>query len=1062
MIKKFLTFVALCMAIISNTNAQTAASDIDYKKDIIFNSKNHEQYPYRIPAIATLNNGTVLAIADQRPCGADVGNGEVDIYAKVGTLNIDGTYSWYPATNDPSANGGLMIADGNSDNGYGDAAVVVDRESGKVLVICVAGKQVFSKGDKNNHNEMARIVGSADGLSWESPQDVTSKFFANELSDAFTMFMASGKMVQSRLVKVGDYYRIYGALLVKDKNNTNYKNYVVYTDDFGANWSVLKGTDNVAIAVENADEAKVEELPNGDIVLSSRTSGGRYFNVFKFSNLNNASGSWGSATKCSFAGSNSTNGELLFYKGLVDANGTEYNVMFQSLPTGSSRSNVAVYYKAFATNKNSWAVSDFTSGWTKGIEVDNGASGYSTMTILPNGQVGFLYEDDYDTIKASGDYSNIVYVPLTVEEITGGKYSAPANNTEVPAVVVETPSFSPAGGEVQEGATVSIACATEGATIYYTTNGATPTTSSTKYTGAITVNSAMTIKAIAVKEGNYTNSEVATASYTIKAREVVATPTFSPAGGAVQEGATVSIACATEGATIYYTTNGATPTTASTKYTGAITVNSAMTIKAIAVKDGYYTNSAVASASYTIKAPEVVAAPTFSPAGGEIQEGATVTIACATSGATIYYTTNGATPTTSSTKYTGAITVNSAMTIKAIAAKSGSTNSAVATASYTIKAREVVATPTFSPAGGEVQEGATVTIACATSGATIYYTTNGTTPTTASTKYTGAIAVNSAMTIKAIAVKDGYYTNSAVATASFTVKAGTIDDATMQAIASAQAVAAYRGVGYPSSDAATRVALNNVIAQAQAGNATASEIESAVNAFKNEVSDITMPEDGKTYKFVNVTKAGKKYYINYASSGISMVTNEAQATEYRCEFISHDEYAFIASNGSYLIWKGPNGKEGILFWKKTHGYNDNKGYVSSYNSTYCDLIVEKLTKGGYVTANSNAELFGLMGIRGMRYSRDEYSYFTIKSSDGTFDASVTPYFNDSYSSAFYIVDTNAVEMASEFDGPTSIEDNVTVDRVINDDVIYDITGRKVTETRPGKIYIKNGKKFLAK
>jgi hypothetical protein len=549
---------------------------------------------------------------------------------------------------------------------------------------------------------------------------------------------------------------------------------------------------------------------------------------------------------------------------------------------------------------------------------------------------------------------------------------------EEPAVVVETPTFSPAGGEVQEGATVSIACATEGATIYYTTNGTTPTIESTKYTDAITVNSAMTIKAIAVKEGNYTDSEVASASYTIKAREVVATPTFSPAGGEVEEGATVSIACATEGATIYYTTNGTTPTTASTKYTGAIAVNSAMTIKAIAVKDGYYTNSAVASASFTIKA------------------------------------------------------------------------------------REVVATPVISPAGGEVEKGASVTIACATSGATIYYTTNGAEPTTSATKYTGAIAVNSAMTIKAIAAKDGYYTNSAVASASFTVKAGTIDDATMQAIASAQAVAAYSGVGYPSSDAATRVALNNVIAQAQAGNATVSEIESAVDAFKNEVSDITMPEDGKTYKFVNVTKSGKKYYINYASSGISMVTNEAQATEYTCEFISHDEYAFIASNGSYLIWKGPNGTEGFLFWKKTHGYNDNKGYTSSYNSTYCDLIVEKLTKGDYVSANSNAELFGLMGIRGMRYSRNEYSYFTIKSSNGAFDASVTPYFNASYSSAFYIVDTNAVEMASEFDGPTSIEDNVTVGRVINDDAIYDITGRKVTETRPGKIYIKNGKKFLAK
>ena len=387
---------------IYTASAQTAASAVDSKKQTLFSSVNHESTPYRIPAVATLNNGTVLAIADQRPCGADVGNGEVDIYAKVGTIDANGKYTWNPATTDPSANGGMKIADGTSSNGYGDAAVVVDRESGKVLVICVAGKVVFSNGSSSKHNKMARIVGSADGLTWESPQDVTSKFFANELSSAYTMFMASGRMIQSEKVKVGSYYRIYGALLVREKKSILSKvnnNYVVYSDDLGATWKVLGGTK----AIASGDEAKVEELPNGDIVLSSRTSGGRYFNVFKFSNLNNASGSWGSAAKYSFGGSNSTNGELMMYEGLVDAQGKAYNVMLQSLPTGSSRSNVAVFYKAFDQSKTSWSVSDFTSGWTKGIEVDNGASGYSTMTILPNGEVGFLYEDDYSTSKADGD-----------------------------------------------------------------------------------------------------------------------------------------------------------------------------------------------------------------------------------------------------------------------------------------------------------------------------------------------------------------------------------------------------------------------------------------------------------------------------------------------------------------------------------------------------------------------------------------------------------------------------------------------------------------------------------
>ena len=81
---------------------------------------------------------------------------------------------------------------------------------------------------------------------------------------------------------------------------------------------------------------------------------------------------------------------------------------------------------------------------------------------------------------------------------------------------------------------------------------------------------------------------------------------------------------------------------------------------------------------------EKVATPTFSPAAGSYTSAQSVTISCSTSGATIHYTTNGTTPTTSSPTYSGPIDVSSDMTIKAIAEKSGMTNSDVATASYTI------------------------------------------------------------------------------------------------------------------------------------------------------------------------------------------------------------------------------------------------------------------------------------------------------------------------------------------------------------------------------------------
>ena len=82
---------------------------------------------------------------------------------------------------------------------------------------------------------------------------------------------------------------------------------------------------------------------------------------------------------------------------------------------------------------------------------------------------------------------------------------------------------------------------------------------------------------------------------------VVASPTFSVAGGSYSSTQSVELSCATEGATIYYTTDNSTPTASSTPYSSAISVSETTTIKAIAVKSNY-TNSAVASATYTISA----------------------------------------------------------------------------------------------------------------------------------------------------------------------------------------------------------------------------------------------------------------------------------------------------------------------------------------------------------------------------------------------------------------------------------------------------------------------------
>jgi hypothetical protein len=350
---------------------------------------------------------------------------------------------------------------------------------------------------------------------------------------------------------------------------------------------------------------------------------------------------------------------------------------------------------------------------------------------------------------------------------TSNSTVASAAYTINPVTSVAVPTFSPAGGTFTSVQLVTISDATFGAAIYYTTDGTTPTTSSTPFTGHVTVLSTETLEAIAIVTGAPI-SGVASAAYTINLLPTVATPTFSPDGGTYTSAQLVTISDATSDATIYYTTDGSTPSTSSTTYTGPITVSSTETLKAIAVATGE-NNSLVGFAAYNIKPPVAVATPVFTPPAGAYTSAQSVTISDATSGATIYYTTDGSMPTTSSTQYGGPIVASSTETLQAIAVAAGDTNSAVGSAAYTITpVMPVVATPAFSPAAGTYTSAQSVTISDATPGATIYYTTNGGMPNTSSTQYSGPITVGSTETLQAIAVATGD-TNSAVASSAYTI-----------------------------------------------------------------------------------------------------------------------------------------------------------------------------------------------------------------------------------------------------------------------------------------------------
>ncbi len=355
---------------------------------------------------------------------------------------------------------------------------------------------------------------------------------------------------------------------------------------------------------------------------------------------------------------------------------------------------------------------------------------------------------------------------VTTNLLTGSKVFIPYTNETfywaenawvIPGTYVAMVTFTPESDTVDVNDTVALACATSGASIYYTTDGTTPTAESTLYESAISITATTTIKAIAIKDGS-NNSTITSETYTVI---TCAAPVAAPVAGEVDYNDTITLTTATAGADIYYTTNGSTPTSGSTKYTTPIAITADTTIKAIAIKDGCI-DSTVLTSAYTL--PDV-ATPTATPIAGEVDYNDTIALACATEGASIYYTTNGDTPTSGSTLYETPIAITTNTTIKAIAIKAQMGDSDVLTAEYTLP---YVATPEAAPAAGEVTNPTDVTLSCATEGATIYYTTNGDTPTTGSTEYTTAITITTATTIKAIAAKT-QMNNSEVLTAAYTV-----------------------------------------------------------------------------------------------------------------------------------------------------------------------------------------------------------------------------------------------------------------------------------------------------
>lgn len=402
---------------------------------------------YRIPAIVTANNGDLLFFNDDRKNNnSDVGRRDnstdgIDLLVK--RLSYNSTNGSYTTSFTSSQN--ITPNKSQSYYCYGDPAVVVDRESSNVLVLTIGGE-----GASTNvwyKNKTSFVIKSADnGQTWSSPVQVSLPTITDN-SSVTGFFFASGRILQSKVIKKqgASFYRIYSALLYTGNNNGTGPNYnkVFYSDDFGTTWNLLGGT----YAQTSADEAKLEELSNGDLILTTRKGGGRYINKFTYTNTATAAGSWGSyGLDYAFTGGCAINGDMLTMTAYRTSDNQEVTLLLQSTATGTPNSNATTYDKNGRYNikifyheiDNNTTAADLTSGWTATTFTLPNTSvfgGYSAMTLQADDKIGVYYEGNTSLCASAGnDFSNLYYIAYTLEQLTGNAYTLTDPNP--PVVVV--------------------------------------------------------------------------------------------------------------------------------------------------------------------------------------------------------------------------------------------------------------------------------------------------------------------------------------------------------------------------------------------------------------------------------------------------------------------------------------------------------------------------------------------------------------------------------------------------------------------------------------------------
>ena len=333
-----------------STTTEPGGRLIILEHKLLFSGGDFNSVNWRIPAVTTATDGSVVVMADaRRDQPGDLPN-HIDPVARRSTDNGD---TWSDA---------VTVVDFGGTIGAGDVAMLTDKNTDDIIAIFPSHNGFFQS-TVNNKLKTQLVRSTDNGITWSDPIEITDMVNLPSWSGAFS---SSGSMNQTRDG------RIIHSMVVRPDAGNNIDAHMIFSDDGGVTWDIKPNPVSTT-----GNESKVVELDNGDLMFNLRNSSG----LRQIAVSMDGGDTWGTPYLQQEMPESGVNGDFIRYTSVLDGY-DKSRLLFSVASDPNSRRNLTIFLSY-----------DEGQTWGTSKVINPGPAGYSALTVLEDGTIGCFYEN---------------------------------------------------------------------------------------------------------------------------------------------------------------------------------------------------------------------------------------------------------------------------------------------------------------------------------------------------------------------------------------------------------------------------------------------------------------------------------------------------------------------------------------------------------------------------------------------------------------------------------------------------------------------------------------------